>query len=175
MGQEVIRQILPTTIDFKAFWKENGPFAYALTSREFPPVLLEPEEWLFSDDLTALLKELMQWQQNKCKLVQAPFKPGKKDVLKPGDLIPWRITNFPDAWESAVCASFTPRGYLTESVFLRSVSEKKEDVEQAFFTSLAQDIGHIGYCLFKPAPDKGSGQTAYMNEYLREWEEDEQF
>ncbi|MFO7884197.1 MAG: hypothetical protein R6U68_05190 [Desulfobacteraceae bacterium] len=175
MGQDVIRQILPTTIDFKAFWKGNGPFAYALTSREFPPVLLEPEEWLFSDDLTALLKELMQWRQNKIKIVQAPFNPGKKDVLKPGDLIPWRINNFPDEWESAVCTSFTPKGYLTESVLLKSVSEKKEDIEQAFFTSLAEDISRIGYCLLKPAANQGSGKAACINDYLREWEEDEQF
>lgn len=59
--------ILPDSKAFKKFWIHNEPYRYALTSREYPPVLLADEEWIFSNDLTALLKELMQFDQNKMK------------------------------------------------------------------------------------------------------------
>ncbi|HKK89861.1 MAG TPA: hypothetical protein VJ936_00525 [Desulfobacteraceae bacterium] len=173
MEQGVVRKILPASADFREFWKERGPFRYALTSREFPPVLLEPEEWLFASDITALLKELMQWKTRKIKLVQAPFNKKKTDVLKPDMLVPWRINNFPEEWEPALCSSFTPKGYLTDAVLSMARSEKKEDIEEAFFQSLAQDINGMGYCLFQPEPARNRGDHAFVDDYLKEWEEDE--
>ncbi|MCK5686748.1 hypothetical protein KAJ27_21605, partial [bacterium] len=67
------RQILSNVKDFSSFWKDEGPFKYALTSMDFPPVMLESEEWIFSDDITMLLKELMQFDKRKMKVIKAEF------------------------------------------------------------------------------------------------------
>jgi len=75
-GESILRKSLTTAKDFKEFWKEKGPFKYALTSQDFPPVLLEPEEWIFSNDIKGLLKTLMQFDKQKMKIVKAPFNPG---------------------------------------------------------------------------------------------------
>jgi len=69
------REILSNSKEFKVFWEEKGPYKYALTSKEFPPVLLKPEEWIFPNDIEALLKTLMQFNQRKMKIVKAPFNP----------------------------------------------------------------------------------------------------
>ena len=61
MTTACVRQVLPNVKDFKTFWKKQGPFRYALTSNEYPPVLLEPEEWILGQDKQAVLKELMQF------------------------------------------------------------------------------------------------------------------
>ncbi|MBI9088776.1 MAG: hypothetical protein JEZ12_06140 [Desulfobacterium sp.] len=172
MEKTAQRIILLESQDFKKFWQAKGPFKYALTSREFPPVLLEPEEWIFSDDMNALLKELMQWDKRKMKFVQAPFNRKKKNILKPESLSPWRIANFPEEWEVAECSSFTPVGYLTEAVTEACTSEEKAEVEAAFFEHLARDIETIGYVLLSPEPIL-SPATAYVGEYLKEWMTDE--
>lgn len=173
MENIIVRKILPEVGGFRSFWKNSGPFKYALTSREFPPVLIEPDEWIFADDVTVLLKELMQWKNRKMKIVQAPFSKKRTDILKPEELIPWRINNFPEEWAVAVCDSFTPKGYFTEHVLSKSLSWGKDDIEKAFFKSLANDINTIGYSLLKPEPSSGSGEYAFVNEYLTEWQEDE--
>jgi len=172
MDKGVQRKILPLSDDFRKFWHREGPFRYALTSREFPSVLLELEEWIFSDDMAALLKALMQWDEREMKLVQAPFNRNKTNILKPESLTPWRIVNFPAEWESTVCSLFTPSGYLTDMVTSSMASEKIEDIENAFFTKLAQEINNMGYVLLLPEPLL-SPDTAYVDEYLKEWAEDE--
>ena len=85
------RQILSNSKEFKLFWKNQGPFRFALTSREFPPVLLEPEEWIFSNHLEVLLKSLIQYDNRKMQIVPSPFNPGNKTILRPEELIPWKI------------------------------------------------------------------------------------
>lgn len=172
MGKNLQRKILSESKDFKGFWQKQGPFRYALTSREFPCILLEVDEWIFSDDLKSLLKELMQWDQRKMKLLAAPFNRKKTNILKPETLTPWRILNFPTEWEMAVCSSFTPVGYLTEQVTMASRSHEPSDIEDAFFDLLAKEINTIGYVLLSPehilSPD-----AAYVDDYLNEWMEDE--
>lgn len=207
MKQRVVRRILPSVKDFKAFWKKQGPFKYALTSAEFPPVLLEPEEWIFSDDIILLLKDLMQWESREMAIVKAPFNRKRKNVLKPEMLIPWKIENFPQEWECAVCDTFTPVGYLTEAVTSEislqgeicnttadvevtgevEVEQKTREVEQnavsieqeitaienAFFQSLEANIDKIGYLLLKPEPLLEKYEEAYIDDYLQEWQADE--
>lgn len=216
MTKKIIRQILPSVKDFKVFWKKKGPFKYALTSAEFPPVLLEPEEWIFSDNVILLLKELMQWDLRKMEIVNAPFNKNKRNILKPETLIPWRIEHFPQEWESSVCDTFTPVGYLTEALFTESALQDKirddpetseadhatgaiqnslkgvaedtgkgveEDtgkvecsipaIENAFFQSLEANINKIGYILLKPEPLLEKVEEAYVDEYLQEWQADE--
>lgn len=170
---DVISRILPTTKDFKAFWKASGPFRYALTSNEFPPVLLEPEEWLFSNSLAAVLKALMKWEQRQMSLVPAPFNARSTAVLKPRELSPWKIANFPEEWETAACSVFTPKGYLTEAVVLSSASPDVSDVETAFFECLASELDAIGYVLLKPEHLVSPDDTAYVDGYLQEWTRDE--
>ncbi|MBF0211322.1 MAG: hypothetical protein HQK68_10605 [Desulfamplus sp.] len=184
MPRKPIRRILPQIKDFKSFWKKQGPFKYALTSSEFPPILLEPEEWIFSDDIILLLKDLMQWDLRGISIVNAPFNRNKKATLKPESLIPWKIENFPQEWEGAGCNTFTPVGYLTESVAaiasdsvslddLGEVLLNSSTIESAFFKSLEADIDKIGYVLLKPEPMLESGDVAYIKDYLDEWQDDE--
>ncbi len=193
MPEPCVRQILPNVKDFKKFWKETGPFKYALTSNEFPPILLEPEEWIFGNDINLLLKELMQFDQKKMTFVQAPFNPKNKSILRPEGLSPWKINNFPEQWNMAVCDLFVPQGHLTclvaeargltdldgaadplEDPPLRGAMDKqtmdKQDVEKAFFNLLEKDVKKMGYLLLKPL---GKSKYASTRDYLLEWEEDE--
>lgn len=173
MTKFVQRKILSESRDFKLFWQKQGPFRYALTSREYPSILLAVDEWIFSDDLKLLLKDLMEWDERKMKLVPAPFNPRKKNVLKPLELTPWKILNFPSEWEMAVCSVFTPIGYLTDPVTQASKSNEAADIEQAFFDLLGGQITTIGYELLGPEPLL-SPDVAYVDEYLKEWEADEE-
>jgi len=171
----IIRQILPHSNEFKQFWKEKGPFKYALTSIQYPPLLLEPEEWIFSDDIKALLKELMQFDKLKMKVVKAPFNPENKHILRPDSLSSWKITNFPEEWDACICDIFVPKGHLTRAVFEGiNISEEKivpEQVENTFFHCLEKNMDQLGYQLLKPM---GPSKYAAITAYLSEWEEDEQ-
>ncbi|MCP3872149.1 MAG: hypothetical protein GY699_03200 [Desulfobacteraceae bacterium] len=171
----IIREILTSSEEFKQFWKEKGPFKYALTSNDFPPVLLEPEEWIFSNDILLLLKELMQFKKRKMKIVKSDFNPKNKSILRPEMLSSWKINNFPEEWDICVTDFFVPQGHLTKMVFDRvEISEMKinpEYVEQAFFQCLETQVDQLGYLLLKP---KGSSKYAAIKPYLSEWEKDEQ-
>ncbi len=198
MNKATVRRILITTKDFKSFWKKHGPFKYALTSAEFPPILLEPEEWIFSDNIILLLKELMQWDLRKMAIIEAPFNKESKQIFKPEELLPWRVDNFPQEWEFAVCETFTPLGYLTEAVNKIALSYLASEnicsktvesntarrvcrynldifnIETAFFKSLEENISKIGYVLLKPEPSIDSADVAYISSYLEEWKADEE-
>lgn len=175
MTEKFIKKTLPHSKDFKKFWKENGPFKYALTSKEFPPVLLRDEEWIFSDDITTILKTLMQPDQKKIKFVKSPFNPENKKILRPDDLSEWKINNFPEQWNNCQCDLFAPQGHLTRTVIdALKTSEKNinpKQVEKAFFKCLETRIERLGYLLLKPA---GSSRYAEIKTYLEEWEKDEQ-
>lgn len=168
------KRILQNSIEFKQFWKEKGPFKYALTSREFPPVLLEPEEWLFSNDMAELLKTLMQFKKRRMKVVKSAFNPDNKTILRPEMLSPWKIKNFPEEWNSTVCDLFVPEGHLTQTVTdtIESATEKigAGDVETAFLNCLETRIDQLGYQLIKPLE---ASKNAAVKSYLSEWEKDE--
>ncbi len=168
------RRILPNVKDFKRFWKEKGPFAFALTSREYPPVLLEPEEWLFSNDKIVVLKELMQFSQSKSAFVRAPFNPDNKSIFRPQDICAWKITHFPGGWNSIVCDAFVPEGHLTQAVIneLQAIGgqENKQGVEMAFFSLIERQLDEMGYVLLSP---RGKSRSAVIRSYLEEWEDDE--
>ena len=175
MAVELIKkEILPNSKDFKQFWEEKGPFKYALTSKEFPPVLLEEEEWLFSNDIVVLLKALMQFDKQKMKIVKSPFNPENKSILRPETLSSWKINNFPEDWNACTCDIFVPQGHLTQVVLDKiQIPEgqiEPKQVEAAFFQCLETQIEKIGYLLFKP---RGSSKYAAIKKYLGEWEEDE--
>ncbi|SLM33257.1 conserved hypothetical protein [Desulfamplus magnetovallimortis] len=197
MKNDIIRKVLVTSSEFKKFWKQHGPFRYALTSAEYPPVMIEPEEWIFSDNIISLVKALMQWDERKMKIVHAPFNRKKRNVLKPELLVPWKINNFPIEWECAVCKSFTPVGHLTESVLEIAEAMKVDDssifsgsngdvqrdgaefdvdekrIEKAFFASIEKELPTIGYVLLKPDHIRGAVDHAYINDYMEEWVADE--
>ena len=168
------RQILPNVKDFKEFWKDKGPFKYALTSQEYPPVLLEPEEWIFGNDKVAVLKELMQFSKGKMGFVQAPFNPENRSILRPQDICPWKINHFPEAWNAIVCTAFVPEGHLTSAVTQETsalgLNEDKDGVESAFFSLVEKEIETMGYILIVP---KGKSRVASTRYYLEEWEADE--
>jgi len=169
------RKILPNVKDFKGFWKESGPFAYALTSKEYPPVLLEPEEWIFGNDKIDVIKELMQFSQSKMAFVRAPFNPANKSILRPEDLCSWKITHFPKDWNLIVCDAFVPEGHLTRAVMAeleaKGGEDNKEGLEKAFFSLVARQLDEMGYVLLGP---RGKSKSAVVRSYLEEWEEDEE-
>ena len=184
MPEPCVRQILPHVKDFIKFWKEAGPFRFALTSNEFPPMLLEPEEWIFANDIHLLLKELMQFGQKKMAFVQSPFNPKNKNILRPEGLSPWKITHFPEQWNRAVCDLFVPEGHLTCRVMDEASrmeasdrptdspkkSPGKQAIETAFFNLLEKNIEQMGYLLLSPLENS---KYAATKDYLFEWEQDE--
>ncbi|MDD9301062.1 MAG: hypothetical protein HUK40_01465 [Desulfobacter sp.] len=169
-----IRKILPNLKDFKAFWKKEGPFKFALTANEYPPVLLEPEEWIFSNDKIALLKELMQFSKSKMAFVKAPFNPANKAILRPSKICEWKINHFPQEWNSMVCDAFVPEGHLTHAVMeelgAQGGKEDKAGVEAAFFARLEHQLETMGYLWLCPGENS---KFAAVNAYLKEWEQDE--
>jgi hypothetical protein len=173
--KSIKRKILSSSKEFKQFWESKGPFKYALTSSQFPPVLLEPEEWVFSNDIQELLKSLMQFDRQKMKIIKAPFNPANKSILRPENLSPWKINNFPEEWNAFACDIFDPQGHLTREVIERiNMPEEKIDagqVETAFFQCLETQMDQLGYQLLKPW---GTSKYAQIKKYLSEWEEDEQ-
>lgn len=173
MDSKVERKILPELKEFKTFWKKDGPFRFALTSREYPPVLLEPEEWLFSNDVGSLLKDLMGYDQKKMAVVHTPFNPKKKKVLRPDDLSEWKINNFPEEWQVSASSLFVPPGHLTRVVLSGLDKDEPADIpsiEKAFFRCLETEIDALGYILFKP---RNGSKWASLSKYLAEWEKDE--
>ncbi len=188
-----IRKTLPHVKDFKTFWKQRGPFAFALTSSEFPPVLLEPEEWIFANDKVSIIKELMQFSQRKMSLVRTDFQGASSGTLTPEDMICWRIKPFPEPWNSMDCPAFLPQGYLTKAVLEHAAalagqnlasehdhhtqqSRILEDatlMEEAFFQLVSQSLFQMGYVLLSPGKNRDTDAQA-LGKYLQEWEEDEQ-
>jgi hypothetical protein len=170
----VLSKVLISSKAFKQFWKDEGPYKYALTCQDYPPVLLEADEWLFSDDLAGLLKALLGYDHKKVKIVHAPFNPAKKAVLRPDQMIPWKIDGFPSEWDAYESDLFTPEGHLTTKVLDQIDSPIEaigaEDVETAFFDLLPDSLESMGYTLL--APGKGY-KTAAIQSYLKEWEEDD--
>lgn len=179
MAEKFPRRVLTHCSEFKKFWKDKGPFRYALTSAEYPPVLLELEEWIFGNDIIGLLKALMQTGK-KIAIVEAAFNPKKKDILRPDNMIPWKIKNFPEQWNAMECRAFVPEGYLTLAVKeqVQAMADdmdadlpEAEKIEKGFFSLLEKDLEKMGYVLLKPA---GKSKYAVTRAYLKEWEEDEQ-
>ncbi len=190
-----IRKTLPHVKDFKEFWKQRGPFAFALTSSEFPPVLLAPEEWIFGNDKVGVLKELMQFAQRKMSLVRTDFQPASPGRLTPEDMIHWRIKPFPEPWNRMDCPAFLPQGYLTKAVLEEALDmagqnletkpesaphtwqsrilEDSELIEDAFFQLVSSSLVQMGYVLLSPGKNRDA-HALPLGRYLQEWEEDEQ-
>ncbi len=170
----VQKRVLITSREFVQFWKDKGPYRYALTCEDYPPLLLEPDEWIFSNNIIVLLKTLMQYDKKKIKIVKAPFNSANKDILRPEELSPWKINSFPEEWNSLECEIFTPEGHLTkrviETIDKDSDSIEASDVEYAFFQCLETQIDKIGYRLLKP---QGKFKYAATKKYLEEWEKDD--
>ncbi|MFU8768288.1 MAG: hypothetical protein ACNA7H_00995 [Desulfotignum sp.] len=172
---QVFRQILPHASDFKRFWKEAGPFAFALTSAEFPPVLLEPEEWIFGHTAPDVLMDLMGFAPRKMAFVKTGFNPHNPDILRPGNLIHWKIRHFPEEWDHMKSDFFLPDGHLTRAVAEHikaspASGDEKQQVPAAFFSLLENHLESMGYLLLKP---RGKSRYAAIEKYLSEWEADE--
>ncbi len=161
--------------DFKRFWKIQGPFRYALTSKEYPPVLLEPEEWIFGQEKQAVLKELMQFSRMKMSVAPAPFNPDNKKILHPENICAWKIVHFPEAWNAVRCDGFLPQGQLTRAVeeecIALGVDQDKSGIEQAFFSLLERQLDCMGYVWLTP---RGNAKAAFIHKYLAEWLQDEE-
>ena len=169
----IIRKILPGVVDFKEFWKDEGPFEYALTSQAFPPILMEEEEWIFGRDRRSVIKALMGFKERKMAFVKAPFNPENTACLRPENLIPWKISHFPEEWNPILCSAYVPEGYLTREVGERLPEGETATaalVENAFFEVLEENLEAMGYVLLAP---RGKSRHAVVARYVEEWEEDE--
>lgn len=172
---QVIRQILPHSADFKRFWKDRGPFEFALTSAEYPPVLLAPEEWIFGHTARDVIEELMGVSPGKTRIVRSDFNPENSRILRPDNLIPWKIQPFPKEWNHMPCDFFTPEGHLTQVVADRMndtpfPGDEVQQVAAAVFNLLENHLTTMGYVLLKPL---GNARFAAIHDYLSEWESDE--
>ena len=58
----------------------------------------------------------MQYRKKKMKIVKVPFNPDSKKILRPENLSEWKISHFPEEWNSSTCDLFTPEGHLTAAV-----------------------------------------------------------
>lgn len=171
----VTRQILPHSTDFKRFWKDKGPFEYALTSAEYPPVLLAPEEWIFGHTARDVLESLMGFSPGKAAIVRSDFNPENTRILRPGNLIPWKVQSFPEEWNHMPCDFFIPEGHLTRVVTDRMIDDpfpgdEVQQIAAAFFALLENHVTAMGYVLLKPV---GNARYAAIHDYLAEWEADE--
>ncbi|MCF8086527.1 MAG: hypothetical protein K9K63_01310 [Desulfotignum sp.] len=172
---QVVRQVLPHVSDFRRFWKQTGPFEFALTSAEFPPVLLGPEEWIFGHTARDVLEALMGFAPGKTKIVRSDFNVKNTRILRPTHLIPWKIQDFPEEWNHVVCDFFVPEGHLTRAVAdrMNAVSVPGDDVHQvaaAFFSLLENHLEAMGYVWLRP---RENARYAAIQAYLSEWEKDE--
>ncbi|MDT8379734.1 MAG: hypothetical protein RQ739_12675 [Desulfotignum sp.] len=172
---QVIRQILPHSADFKRFWKDRGPFEFALTSAEYPPVLLAPEEWIFGHTARDVIEELMGVSPGKTRIARSDFNPENSRILRPDNLIPWKIQPFPKEWNHMPCDFFTPEGHLTRVVADRMndtpfPGDEVKQVAAAVFNLLENHLTTMGYVLLKPL---GNARFAAIHDYLAEWEADE--
>lgn len=138
-------------------------------------MLLEPEEWIFSQDKQVLLKELMQFSRMKMAFVPAPFNPDNKSILRPDDICAWKIVHFPEAWNAMICDGFLPEGQLTRAVVdecaALGLAQDKSGIEQAFFSLLERQLDGMGYVWLGP---RGSAKNAFIHEYLEAWSRDEE-
>ncbi len=172
---QVIRRVLPHASDFKRFWKDSGPFEFALTSTEYPPVLLAPEEWIFGHTVRDVLETLMGFSLGKAKVVRSEFNPQNTRILRPDNLIPWKIQPFPKEWNHMPCDFFTPEGHLTRVVadrvaHSRFSGDEAQQVTAAFFDLLENHLDAMGYELLRP---RGNARYAAIQDYISEWEKDE--
>ena len=174
MENQCVREILVNVSDFKKFWREKGPFRYALTAADYPPVLMEPEEWIFGNDLAMVLRSLMGFDREKMAFVRAPFNPENKAVLRPEGLSRWKISHFPEPWNTIPSDFFVPEGHLTVRVLEEAErlgsDEDADGIARAFFSLLSGHMEAMGYTLLLP---RGKAKSAAIAAYLAEWEEDE--
>jgi hypothetical protein len=93
---EVIRCILTTPAAFLAFWKERGPFSYVLEQGAEGDTYMQADEWMFSNDLYALMKAYLGWDERHIRM--ARDKPPEED--KAAGVSPsWIAENFPEDHE----------------------------------------------------------------------------
>ena len=171
----VVQHIITDSKTFRRFFKDKGPFDFALTCQGYPPILLDDEQWLFGEDPAALIRALIGFDRRKMTLKKTEYNKAKKKVLRPDALSPWQITPFVEEWENLDCDLFLPGGHLTLAFFNRAGldpdSAGPDDVLAAFFTCLERELPRLGYLLLSNNP-KDSWVTDLAG-YLKEWEEDE--
>lgn len=66
---KTVEASLRTPDEVRVFLRKEGPFQYALEgSTDSKDAFLRPNEWLFGDDLIALLKMFLQWDKRSAAL-----------------------------------------------------------------------------------------------------------
>lgn len=92
----VVRCTLNTPAEFLAFWKANGPFNHALMAFGETDDVLQLNECLFSNSLTALVKAYFEWDRRG---ITMEWEPPSEEEVKQGFHGSWYPRNFPDYLE----------------------------------------------------------------------------
>jgi hypothetical protein len=162
----VMRRVLKTYDAFEAFCHEHGGFRYSLSGlydrNVYPDILLDDDEWLFSDDLIALTKELLQWDQRGVYVVWE--EPSEDDYAIGGPDITgsWGAENFPEDAEEFGC-------YVMGQLFKEgriAPSSSPDEVAQIFLRACAADLDNFDGVLFLDFEDKHTLQ--YLDDWRKE-------
>jgi hypothetical protein len=123
----VHRQILSTAAQFRTFVDGAGRPRYAITTSSANPTFaesfLQKDEWVFSDDLDALMQAALSWKARGCRLQYEPERH-------------WRATGLPAYFSDAAAALAAPADQSWP---------EQEDVRIAFFLEILKDSYSYGF------------------------------
>lgn len=147
---EVIRRRFCTLAALRTFWEECGPYQYVLEGTD-DDELLPRGEWLFSDDLTALIKALLQWQVRDVRMCHV-FEPAGEGSRAKGY---WVARHLPEQLM-----------HLAAMDGMLGKGASPAEAEAAYLRCFVSEIGAHGYLLFT----QGQGPDLDFGIYLQYWE-----
>ncbi len=147
---EIIRRRFSTLAALRTFWEECGPFQYVLEGTD-DDELLSAGEWLFADDLNALLKALLQWQARGVRMCYVFDAEGEGQRARGY----WMARHLPE-----------PLVHLPAMDGLLGKDASPCEAELAYLRCLVSEIGAHGYLLFS----QGRGPDLDFGIYLQYWE-----
>lgn len=92
----VFRAVLPKMRDFLAFWERVGRPRYAVREDSHHATFLQRDEWVFSDDRDAMMRDVLSWDAKGLSFVWC--EPTDAERAEWGDEIEgsWNVPGLPD-------------------------------------------------------------------------------
>lgn len=138
------RAILPTVAEFHAHYQRIGCPRHCISARGWSRQAIDPllpapaHEWLFADDLDALLRHLLQWDARGAAIVWQAF--GEEEMQHQDKDAPtgfWKVTGLPDCYNEVLFC----RPTVASRYHLMTEEERRAD----FFNALID--GEVGLLL----------------------------
>ena len=148
----VFRAVLPKVRDFLAFWEQAGRSRYAV--REIGTVThLQLDEWVFSDDRDAMMREVLSWDAQGLTFVWCD--PTDAERAEWGDDLEglWHVPGLPDYLGDAF-ADLPPR----------EAAPNQEVLRRAFFDAILKTSECYGFFELDMLDSR---------DYLRDWAHDD--